>query len=165
MEDLKLVYDFSTRPIDLQSMLLPLLFVAVGFILFYSGKKYSNRFERNRTRGLGIAFILLSGLASYLTIPANLKEYFTTKKMYVSRQYKIVEGRVENFHPMPWAGHDTERFDVKDVHFEFSDYDLTDYGYNNAASKGGAIKADLYVKIAYFNNGNRNVILRLETEK
>lgn len=63
---------------------------------------------------------------------------------------------------MPESGHDSERFDV--IPFEFSDYDASDYGYNNAASKGGAIKEQLHVRITYFYNGDKNVILRLETE-
>jgi hypothetical protein len=37
-------------------------------------------------------------------------------------------------------------------------------GYNNAASHGGVIKSDLYVSIGYYDNGERNVILQLETE-
>jgi hypothetical protein len=65
---------------------------------------------------------------------------------------------------MPEGGHDTERFTVNGVAFEYSDYDLNDYGYNNSATKGGAIKEGLFVRIDYFNKGTKNVILRLETE-
>ena len=82
---------------------------------------------------------------------------------YKNKQYSIVEGRVSNYHPMPKEGHDYERFTVNGIDFEFSDYDLT-YGYRNAASKGGAIKKDLFVRIYYFNNKGVNLILRLETE-
>jgi len=65
---------------------------------------------------------------------------------------------------MPYGGHDTERFDVNGIHFEYSDFMEGDYGYNNAASCGGAIKEGLKVRIGYFNNGNKNVILKLETQ-
>ncbi|HVY74902.1 MAG TPA: hypothetical protein VG890_08745 [Puia sp.] len=164
MNQLKLIYDFSHRSIDFESLLWPLLCVAAGFAIFYYSKKDTTQKERNRTKGIGIVFILFSGLFSAMIIPSHLKEYFTTKNIYENKKYIIVEGHVDHYHPMPWGGHDTERFEVKGVEFEYSDYDLTDYGYNNTASKGGVIKDNLYVRISYFNNGRRNVILKLETE-
>lgn len=94
----------------------------------------------------------------------DIKDYFKTKQVFDNKLYKIVEGRVCNYHPMPISGHDTERFDVNGIHFAFSDGDISDYGYNNAAINGGAIKDSLYVQISYFYNGTRNVILKLETE-
>ena len=33
---------------------------------------------------------------------------------------EVVEGTVENFHPMPREGHDTERFEVDGTHFSLS---------------------------------------------
>ena len=60
----------------------------------------------------------------------------------------IVEGPVEHFHPMPSAGHDTERFDVKGVEFSYSDYILT-AGFNNTSSHGGPIREGLPVRICY----------------
>lgn len=61
---------------------------------------------------------------------------------------EIVEGRVEHFHPMPSAGHDTERFEVKGVAFSYSDYILT-AGFNNTSSHGGPIREGLPVRICY----------------
>ncbi|WP_149229129.1 hypothetical protein [Flavobacterium nitrogenifigens] len=75
---------------------------------------------------------------------------------------KSIEGYVKNFHGMPYSGHDTERFNVKNVEFEFSDFDLSDFGYNNAKSKGGVLDENVYVRIKYYQSKDRNVILKLE---
>ncbi len=170
--NLKLIYDFGDRWPNVGVMLLPLGFVLVGLGIFFyhliavKNTQHSRSLLNRRNYGMffGILFASLTGLIALVLIPANINEYQKTKRIYDSRDYEIVQGTVENYHPMPATGHDRESFTVKGVSFEFSDYDVSDYGYNNAASKGGAIKEGLYVRIAYFNNGNRNVILRLEVD-
>lgn len=74
---------------------------------------------------------------------------------------KVVEGVVEDFHPMPPAGHDTERFTVQGVPFKYSDFILTP-GFHNTSSHGGPVRAGLHVRIHY--DGTRNDILKLEIE-
>ena len=69
----------------------------------------------------------------------------------------IVEGIVENFHPMPKEGHERERFEVSGVQFSYSDY-VAGPGFNNTASHGGPIREGLQVRICH-QSGN---ILRLE---
>lgn len=64
---------------------------------------------------------------------------------------------------MPETGHKNETFTVAGVPFAFSDFDALDYGYNNAASHGGAARQGRTVRIGHFNNGEKNVILKLET--
>jgi hypothetical protein len=110
----------------------------------------------------GIIFASFAGLISIVLVPAMFGEYFKTKSVYDNKQYQTTEGVVENYHPMPASGHDSERFTVNGIEFEFSDFDVSDYGYNNAASLGGAIKEGLKVRIGYFDNGHKNVILKLE---
>ena len=112
----------------------------------------------------GIIFASFGGLICVILIPSMFSDYSNTKSIYLEKKYQTTEGTVENYHPMPESGHDSERFTVNGVEFEFSDFDLSDYGYNNAASHGGAIKAGIEVRIGYFNNGHKNVILKLETE-
>lgn len=71
-------------------------------------------------------------------------------------------GNVSNYIPMPFNGHANEKFDVENIHFEFSDYDRSDYGYNNTRSHGGVIKDGIYVKIKYVSSQEKNIILKLE---
>jgi hypothetical protein len=74
--------------------------------------------------------------------------------------YKVAEGRVENFIAVPSYGKGDESFDVEGVHFAYSGYIIT-AGYNTYASHGGAIRAGLPVRIAY----KEGEILRLEVAR
>ena len=76
---------------------------------------------------------------------------------YVKGDFKVIEGTVENFDPMPSSGHKRESFTVKGVRFEYSDFLITP-GFNNATSLGGPIKENLPVRISYIGN----TILKLE---
>ena len=79
-------------------------------------------------------------------------------RAFQTGQYAIVEGTVEDFHPMPYEGHDEECFTVGSQRFCYSDYIVTP-GFRNAASHGGPIRSGIHVRVAYLG-GN---ILRLET--
>lgn len=166
----QLVYDFSNRLPDLESIFIPLVFFVIGFGTYMYHKKYVNSTSsiglRINKRKYGMVFGIISasfsGLISILLISAMFGEYFKTKSVYDNKQYQIIEGIVENFHPMPASGHDYERFTINGIEFKFSDFDESDFGYNNAASRGGVIKEGLKVRIGYFDNGNKNVILKLE---
>ncbi len=70
---------------------------------------------------------------------------------------EVIEGKVENFHPMPQEGHDTERFEVDGRHFSYSDY-VVSAGFNNTSSHGGPISEGLKVRICH----QSGIILRLE---
>jgi hypothetical protein len=75
-----------------------------------------------------------------------------------------IEGKVEDFKPMPPEGHVMESFCVKNVCFDYSDYVVTG-GFNNTSSHGGPIRAGLRVRIHYikgFVPSEGNVITRLE---
>jgi len=165
MQHLKIVYGFGNRFPRLWILFVPLIFMIAGFRTFLH---YRNNARKKSDLQLKVIFSLifasLSGLFFAFVLFVNLAEYFETKRSYDQKSYKIVEGRVANYHPMPAGGHDSERFTVNDIRFEFSDYDASDYGYNNTASEGGVIRSNLYVRITYFNNGDKNVILKLESE-
>lgn len=167
-----MVYDFADRLPKFTSMLMFILLVAIGLGVYFYHKKFVDKNstmafginERKYGMVFGIIFASLTGIMSMFIISLMLGEYFKTKSVYDKKQYQIIEGKVENYHPMPEGGHDSERFTIKGIEFKFSDYDESDYGYNNAASHGGAIRSGLMVWIGYFNNGDKNVILKLMTE-
>lgn len=73
---------------------------------------------------------------------------------------EIVEGRVEQFVPMPSEGHAQETFIVNGQYFAYSDYDLTK-GFNRSQSHGGPIKEGLQVRITHVNGS----IVKLEIAK
>ena len=172
MQNLKLVYTFADRYPYFGLYFFLLIFASIGPCFFYYNLKFVDKDEltsyyaNKRKNGMisGIFIFLFSGSISAFWAYMDLKEYFKTKEVFDNKLFKVVEGSVNNYHPMSISGHDTERFDINGIHFAFADGDKNDYGYNNAAVNGGLIRANLYVQISYFNNGSRNVILKLKTE-
>jgi branched-subunit amino acid transport protein len=75
----------------------------------------------------------------------------------------VVEGSVEHFHPMPGGGHDSERFEVAGVHFEYSHWSISQ-GFNQDVTVGGPIREGLYVRIHYVRLADESfgTIVRLE---
>ena len=149
-------------------MLIPLSLAGIGIGIFYHIKKYGSTpdltkvAKNKKTFGLVWAIIAVPG--ALMIVLAMFAGYFKTRSIYSHKQYTTVEGKVEHYHPMPATGHDVESFDVNGVHFEYSDFVVT-MGYNNAASRGGAIRKDMYVRIGYYKKDKyNNVILKLETE-
>lgn len=95
---------------------------------------------------------------------AFLFQFYMYKKTvgaYRRGAYETVEGYVENFHPMPYAGHDRESFEIDGVKFFYSDYNIIT-GYHNTRSHGGVITGEgqhLKIGYVYFNRSYGNVIV------
>jgi hypothetical protein len=81
-----------------------------------------------------------------------------------SKELKIMEGTVENFYPESKEGHG-EEFTVQDTLFHYSHFEEGRSGYHQTFSYGGVIRQNLYVRITYYYDGDRNAILKLETEQ
>lgn len=81
-----------------------------------------------------------------------------------SKGLKIVEGTVKDYSAEAEGGHGNEEFTVKGVLFHYSHFEEGRSGYNKTYWYGGVIRQNLYVKITYYDDGDRNAILRLETE-
>jgi hypothetical protein len=78
-----------------------------------------------------------------------------------AEDFAVVEGRVHDFVPMPYAGHADESFGVGDTRFSYSDFNISKGGFNNTASHGGPIREGLYVRVSH-RNGR---ILKLEVPR
>ena len=93
-----------------------------------------------------------------------LSEHFELKERVARENLYVVEGYVENYHPMPREGHDLESFEINGVYFEYSDFKVIN-GYNNSASHGGVVTRNgQYLKIKYVTKSvadqcDENVIL------
>jgi|1186.fasta_scaffold20337_3 hypothetical protein len=154
------VFDAAAEP--LRNWWFPaygLIFVAMGLLLAFKPEALNARVvQRAGFRWFVLIFAVGWTLACGLAI--GLDSYKASRALRTG-DYKVVEGRVENFAPMPWAGHGDETFDVNGVHFAYSDYTVT-AGFNNTASHGGPIRAGLPVRISYKGDGE---ILRLEVAR
>ena len=142
-----------------------LIFVAVGIVILFfpnmmraTGIPYLNvqsgfqTFFRYSFIGFAILWTSISFFATY-------SQHLRHKVLAEENRCRIVEGPVEHFVPMPYAGHAQESFSVDGVPFRYSDFIITD-GFNNTSSHGGPINSDSYVRICY--DPSEGVILRLE---
>jgi hypothetical protein len=148
MEQWQTVYDFAGRFPKFGVMAFVLTFVAVGWAI----RSHSNPatddelvnplFDLTRRQShklFGTVFVSFAGLMAVLVIPSTILEYVHTRSVYTHRTYRTVEGPVTDFDPMPVTGHRLETFKVAGIRFAFSDFDETDYGYNNTAHRSNCL--------------------------
>ncbi|RSK46264.1 hypothetical protein [Hymenobacter perfusus] len=167
------VYDFADDAPVLAHVLFVLLPLTLLFIIWrHLSVKHSTEEEttpfsdvdaRPPSRMLSVIIMCFAGIWIFILLPGSIVEYVHTRGVYKQKQYQAVTGVVTDFNPMPEGGHKYETFTVAGVPFAFSNFEVKDYGYNNASSHGGAIRAGLHVRIAYMANKDRNVILILDT--
>ncbi|KAF2514739.1 hypothetical protein EYY60_03325 [Flavobacterium zhairuonense] len=173
MQQFDIIYDFGILEVIKKSW-----FLAIPLIIFWIANK---RLRTNEHNEGNIFQNLLGQNETFEDAKTQIVKYMSfiffiflvilqTKKIYrtysiLNNGLKSVEGYVTDFHGMPSSGHDTERFKVKNVKFKFSDFDLSDFGYNNSKSKGGAIDENAYIRLYYYQSKDRNVILKLEKRK
>jgi hypothetical protein len=165
MRKLHTVYDFRTdQSIIPHDAYIVVAFAAFGFLLFFYTRYFNTpSFIRTKGKYFGLAWGILASVAFLMIISNRFKNYNAIKDVLDQKQYSVIEGRVEEYHPMPSGGHDTERFRVGNLYFTMSDFDYDIMGYNNAASHGGVIRPNLYIRIWYPTYG-QIAILHLKTE-
>ena len=102
--------------------------------------------------------MVITGIVwSCVAFSSMYPNYRDIKKEYLAGEFSVVDGTAENFHPMPFEGHQDECFTVRGVEFCYSDF-IIGRGFNNSTSYGGPIRAGLPVRISYIGNN----IVRLE---
>ena len=127
--------------------------ILVGLIT----NKIKSRLFQTRQQAV-ILSVVISVFSLILSVSSGLFIYYQHQRILsLIRQEQVVEGRVENFAPMPYEGKALESFTVDGIKFEYSDFVLSP-GFNNTASHGGPIREGLQVRIHYVDN----VILKLE---
>lgn len=116
-------------------------------------------FLRFKTRRVLVGVLFVVGIFMTLTLsPAGISDmYARTREAYARGDYSVVEGKVTDFHPMPYSGHQNETFSVNGVQFSYSDYGISPC-FNNTASHGGPIRLGQNVRVAY----SGDCILKLE---
>jgi hypothetical protein len=138
--------------------------IAFAVALFTIGR--FSRGKANANRRIASYCMAALGLLFAVVIFVLMRsEFQEISRAYCLGNYQVVEGPVENFHPMPATGGTYERFTVRGVPFAYSDYESTP-GFNRTSSHGGPLRGGLMVRIAYVHDREhspeRNVILKLE---
>ena len=164
------VFEITQKPFEWWWPAFGLIFAAIGVIFIKFGPKLDQS-QNGKLFGLTFAIeprllgwifvIFASGwtLIAFVLMYSSYGEYIGA---YRTGKYSIVEGIVEDFHPMPYEGHQNECFGVNKERFCYSDYEVSP-AFNQSASHGGPIRAGLPVRIAYYEDENlQGHILRLE---
>lgn len=131
-------------------------FVVIGGVFVWLGRRGNKPPSR---RLFGYVIVGFACLWSGVTFISTFRDYLALRLAYRHSQFSVVEGRVTDFHPMPYEGHQDECFSVQPKTFCYSDYAVT-AGFNNSASHGGPIREGLPVRISYVGK----TIVRLEVE-
>jgi Trk-type K+ transport system membrane component len=140
---------------------------SIGFLIVFAAVGWQGHRRRARNQMiLGFSLSAVSLLFLVLIVWFVGGSYLEAARVLKSGDFKVVEGPVEDFHPMPWAGHDLESFSVGGIPFAYSDYKST-AGFNNTSSHGGPIRAGAWTRISFYSKGSssvgeNNVILKLE---
>lgn len=145
-----------------RGVLIPFMMILGGILSYRADPK---RFPRPAM----IVFITISALVGGFILVDQVDQYNKIVVAYQNGDYQIVEGYVENFHPMPESGHDHEHFEIDGTYFEYSDF-TAQQGYHNALSRGGVITGNgQHLRIGYIEmdsaTGNQmldNVIVYIE---
>ena len=163
----KTVFQVTDKVFDLIPFI-PVLFflIGLGIIWFNIKQNKTNPGKRPSTLIFGYLFSGISLIVALVFIPATIIDRNKTKKIFENKDYQVVEGKIENFHPMPKEGHENESFSVKNIFFEYSDFELI-YGFNNTASHGGPLKENgQEVRLSYITNkAGENRILKIELKQ
>jgi hypothetical protein len=79
-----------------------------------------------------------------------------------SGEYEVVQGPVENFHPMAQGGSSDESFTISGQVFSYSDYDESETAtcFTQTKANGGPIQAGMLLRVKFVNH----CILQIEAE-
>ena len=158
----KILYDFNNSGElfnDIfSSIIIFLLFVLIAFISIKLSKD-------SLKKVLNIFFILIFLYFTITLIYSSFNENNKLKKIYTSKEYKIIEGKIQNFKTEKVkAGYYIDSFEVNGVRFLYDSVTIFK-GYHKTKYEGSLLKNELYVKIKYIPIDKRyikNLILYLE---
>lgn len=145
------------------------LLIAIAFLLV-SVFVFLNAFlPLKRARTLWMLVPLLFSIIPFLISVLSCVSFFSTNmdyiniyEQYANGQSKVIEGIVEEFHPMPETLHDSEHFEVSGVGFNYG-ADNSKYFYSRCKKDGGIfIGNGQKVKIWYVPHDGHNYIMRVD---
>ncbi len=137
-----------------------LLFVGVGILLVRHRRQLPTSGPTWFRSTFPFLFLGFAVLWTTIGFVGTYGQYHVLRRALREGRVAIVEGPVENFVPMPYAGHAMESFTVGGVRFSYSDYVVT-AGFNNTSSHGGPIHAGRFVRIAHVGDD----IVRVEVRQ
>ena len=119
-------------------------------------------------RAFSVLLTCLMTYVSFIFIYCGIDSWIAWNReydAYVNGECKIVEGVVEDFHPLPSGGHDSESFTVSGVKFAYASTpgSYSRLEYDKCMIHGGCITGNgMKVKIWYLGDGDTTHIMRID---
>ena len=163
----ELVYDAANSDFSWwDSIGLGVVLIIIGAVLVLS-PTWRSALKRNSseksTKIFAYILFAFSIMSTLLIGIGTFTDYNAAKSASSDNTCNVIEGRIENFQPMPHGGGQLETFRIANENFEYSDYWHTG-GFNNTASHGGPFSEGLQARICYIPHSGipSNIIVRLE---
>jgi len=145
-------------------LLIAIVILLVSVFIFFNAFLPLKR-ERTRWQLVPLLFSIIPFLISVLSCVSFFStnmDYINIYEQYANGQSKVIEGIVEEFHPMPETLHDSEHFEVSGVEFSYG-ADNSKYFYSRCKKDGGIfIGNGQKVKIWYVPDDGHNYIMRVD---
>jgi hypothetical protein len=135
------VFEIGLRSFPWSAFLNPSLCTLLGVALYRFSK-------RQFFKASGSVAILVGALFFLIAFISLIPKSIQLRSAYVKRQTTMVEGPVEDFHPMPTLGPSKESFSVGTVPFSYYVGEFTPC-FTNTPEHRGPIRAGLTVRIFY----------------
>lgn len=138
------IFEIGVRSFPWSAFLNPSLCILLGVALYRFSK-------RQFFKAFGFGAILVGWLFFLMEVISLIPKSVQLRSAYVKGQTSVVDGPVENFHPMPVLGPSKESFSVRTVSFSYYVGDFTPC-FTNTPEHRGPIRAGLTVRI-FYNDG------------
>jgi hypothetical protein len=154
MHSSQTVFEIGFHTFPWTQVLGPLLFVAVGFLLFWVGSSSRAKWLGSRktiyaTTGAFVgSFALIIFVILLITI---VPDFVAARHAYITGNSVVVEGAVQNFQAPPDAGPANESFTVAGQSFSYNVLDDT-LCFHDAPLHHGPIRNGLDVRIHYHDD-------------
>jgi hypothetical protein len=139
------VFEVSVSTLPWWIPLLGLVVAAIGIFFFFNGRRTPRSAGR---MAFGVYAIVFGALITVVTLFVIRRDYCGIRGAYASHRYSVVEGRVEDFVPMPPGGHRDESFSVGGMRFSYSGYTVTPC-FHQTAVQGGPIRDGINIRVFY----------------
>ena|ERR1700678_39511 len=148
------VFEIGVRSFPWFDLLHPCLFVVLPGILLYQFSK------RQWFRIFGLIAIGFGMLVFLILCAVLIPRFFHIRGAYRNGRTSVVEGTIENFHPLPPLGPSKESFSVGSTLFSYYVGESTPC-FTDTPPHRGPIRSGLKVRVSY----NNDCIQRLEIQK
>jgi hypothetical protein len=147
----RIIFDVSAKPFAWEP-----IWASAGAFVFGCGILLTNRLKLWPRLSKKWGYFMI--LCAVITASYDASRWYLYRRNYLralaSGHYEVVEGVVQNLHPMPDDGSSNESFTVAGHAFSYSDYhDLeTTTCFNQTTPHRGPVHAGMFLRVKYVDD-------------